>query len=189
MHTADTIAQSARLGWMPFYPQFGRNPLDLADEAIAANPDAPIDHVVQQITDQQIRMSNELANPTRMVQIAMAVKDVAFSDITFIQYPTGYVQGGGGGRVVPLTDAAQVLFTALEQNRPIMLTGKTSPGASNSQEVKGEVTPQPTASPNATASPGATAGPVDAPADAVALPDVITGQTANQITCTLKEHG
>ena len=26
MHTADTIAQSARLGWMPFYPQFNLNP-------------------------------------------------------------------------------------------------------------------------------------------------------------------
>ncbi|HEY7045098.1 MAG TPA: nitrate reductase subunit alpha, partial [Nocardioidaceae bacterium] len=32
-HTADTVAQAARLGWMPFYPQFERNPLDLADEA------------------------------------------------------------------------------------------------------------------------------------------------------------
>jgi nitrate reductase alpha subunit len=36
MHTADTIAQSARLGWMPFYPQFDANPLDLADQAKAA---------------------------------------------------------------------------------------------------------------------------------------------------------
>ncbi len=36
MHTADTIAQSARLGWMPFYPQFNVNPLDLADQAEAA---------------------------------------------------------------------------------------------------------------------------------------------------------
>ena len=35
-HTADTIAQSARLGWMPFYPQFDANPLDVADEAQAA---------------------------------------------------------------------------------------------------------------------------------------------------------
>ena len=35
-HTADTIAQSARLGWMPFYPQFETNPLDLADQATAA---------------------------------------------------------------------------------------------------------------------------------------------------------
>ena len=33
MHTADTIAQSARMGWMPFYPQFDANPLDVADEA------------------------------------------------------------------------------------------------------------------------------------------------------------
>ena len=36
MHTADAIAQSARLGWMPFYPQFDRNPLEVADEAAAA---------------------------------------------------------------------------------------------------------------------------------------------------------
>ncbi|MGX5715358.1 nitrate reductase subunit alpha [Arthrobacter sp. MAHUQ-56] len=36
MHTADALAQSARLGWMPFYPQFDRNPLDVADEAEAA---------------------------------------------------------------------------------------------------------------------------------------------------------
>ncbi|MBM7369319.1 nitrate reductase subunit alpha [Gordonia hydrophobica] len=36
MHTADAIAQSARLGWMPFYPQFSANPLDVADAARAA---------------------------------------------------------------------------------------------------------------------------------------------------------
>ena len=36
LHTADAMALSARLGWMPFYPQFDRNPLDLADQAQAA---------------------------------------------------------------------------------------------------------------------------------------------------------
>ncbi len=36
VHNADAIAKSARLGWMPFYPQFDENPLDLADEATAA---------------------------------------------------------------------------------------------------------------------------------------------------------
>src|SRR4029079_13924884 len=36
MHTADRIAQSTRMGWMPFYPQFDANPLDLADQAKAA---------------------------------------------------------------------------------------------------------------------------------------------------------
>ena len=33
--TADVLAQSARMGWMPSYPTFDRNPLDLADEAEA----------------------------------------------------------------------------------------------------------------------------------------------------------
>ena len=33
MSTADVIAKSARMGWMPSYPTFNRNPLDLADEA------------------------------------------------------------------------------------------------------------------------------------------------------------
>ena len=35
MSTADVIAQSARMGWMPSYPTFDRNPLDLADDAAA----------------------------------------------------------------------------------------------------------------------------------------------------------
>lgn len=35
-HTADAIAESAKLGWMPFYPQFETNPLQVADDAAAA---------------------------------------------------------------------------------------------------------------------------------------------------------
>ncbi|MFC0313966.1 nitrate reductase subunit alpha [Gordonia phosphorivorans] len=35
-HTADAVAQSAALGWMPFYPQFTTNPLQVADDANAA---------------------------------------------------------------------------------------------------------------------------------------------------------
>jgi nitrate reductase alpha subunit len=34
--TADVIAQSARMGWMPSYPTFDRNSLDLADDAASA---------------------------------------------------------------------------------------------------------------------------------------------------------
>jgi nitrate reductase alpha subunit len=33
MTTADVLAQSARMGWMPSYPTFDRNPLQLADDA------------------------------------------------------------------------------------------------------------------------------------------------------------
>ncbi len=43
--TADVIAQSARMGWMPSYPTFDRNPLEVADEAAAAG--RPVaEHVV-----------------------------------------------------------------------------------------------------------------------------------------------
>jgi nitrate reductase alpha subunit len=46
-HTMDLLAQSARLGWMPSMPTFDRNPLDLADEALAAAPDDPTGHVAR----------------------------------------------------------------------------------------------------------------------------------------------
>ena len=39
-HLADCNALAARLGWLPSYPSFDRNPLDLADEADAAGLDA-----------------------------------------------------------------------------------------------------------------------------------------------------
>jgi len=42
--TADVIAQSARMGWMPSYPTFDRNPLQLADDATAAG--VPVDAYV-----------------------------------------------------------------------------------------------------------------------------------------------
>ncbi|KOV87900.1 nitrate reductase subunit alpha [Nocardia sp. NRRL S-836] len=45
---ADCLAQSARLGWMPSYPTFDRNPLDLTDEAAAAGRD-PVAHVLDQV--------------------------------------------------------------------------------------------------------------------------------------------
>ncbi|MFD7782018.1 nitrate reductase subunit alpha [Streptomyces nojiriensis] len=48
MHTADTLALSARLGWMPSYPQFDRNPLDLADEAAAAGG-VPAEYVAREL--------------------------------------------------------------------------------------------------------------------------------------------
>ena len=56
--TADLIAQSARMGWMPSYPTFDRNPLDLADEAAAAG--RPVaEHVVDQLKSGDLRFACE----------------------------------------------------------------------------------------------------------------------------------
>lgn len=137
---------------------------------------------VQQVNDNQLVLSKSLANPQRMVQIAMALRAVPYEDIAFVQYPTAYASDGS--RVVPLEDAASVLFDALAANQPIQLTGSTSDGYGTA--VVGEAdqaptdpttTPDPTATDTVTPDAGATEAPV-------VLPPTITGQTAKQVTCT-----
>jgi nitrate reductase alpha subunit len=58
MHTADTIAQSARLGWMPSYPQFDRNSLTLADDAAASGKDIGA-YVVDELQSDRLRWAAE----------------------------------------------------------------------------------------------------------------------------------
>ena len=56
--TADVIAASARMGWMPSYPTFDRNPLELADEAEAAG--RPVaEHVVDELRAGRLRFAGE----------------------------------------------------------------------------------------------------------------------------------
>jgi nitrate reductase alpha subunit len=57
-HVADTIAASARMGWLPSYPTLNRNPLDICDEAEAAGKDVA-DHVVEQLKDGSLRFAAE----------------------------------------------------------------------------------------------------------------------------------
>lgn len=106
---------------------------------------------LRQVNEKQLVLSESLTNPQRMVQIAMAVADVPFKDIVFVQYPTVYAPGGG--RVLPVSSAADVLFTALSENKPIRVTGAASGGGG--VEVVGEAgpdgTPTPTKTPDANA--------------------------------------
>ena len=56
--TADVIAQSARMGWMPSYPTFDRNPLDLSDDAAAAGK--PVgEYVVEQLKSGELDFAGE----------------------------------------------------------------------------------------------------------------------------------
>lgn len=52
----DMLAQSARSGWMPSYPQFDRSSLALVDEAEAVGM-APADYVAQQLSDGSLRFA------------------------------------------------------------------------------------------------------------------------------------
>ena len=142
---------------------------------------------VKQVNDKEIVLSKGLANPQRMVQIAMAVRSVPYSDIVFVQYPTVYAEGGG--RVLPVTSAADVLFEALAANQPLQLNGSTSDGYGT--EVVGEATAPTTATPAPTDSATPDAAATEAPAATetpVQLPASITGQTAAQVTCTVAQQ-
>ncbi|GAA5107515.1 nitrate reductase subunit alpha [Nocardia iowensis] len=55
---ADNIALASRLGWMPSYPTFDRNPLDLADEAERAGKSAP-EHIVDELKSGDLRFACE----------------------------------------------------------------------------------------------------------------------------------
>ena len=56
--TADIVARSARLGWMPSYPTFNWNPLDLADAAESAGQD-PASFVLDQVESGRVTFSCE----------------------------------------------------------------------------------------------------------------------------------
>jgi len=59
-HTADTIFQSVRMGWMPFYPQFNENTLELSKEAQAkgAATDAEIaDYAMDKLKSKELKYS------------------------------------------------------------------------------------------------------------------------------------
>ncbi len=64
MHTADTIFKSVRNGWMPFYPQFKQNTLDLCSEAMdaGAKDDTSItQHVLNKLKSKEVEYS--IADP------------------------------------------------------------------------------------------------------------------------------
>jgi nitrate reductase alpha subunit len=54
MTAIDAHAKAVRMGWMPSFPQFDRNPLDLADEA-----DDPVAHVVDELKAGRLRFAVE----------------------------------------------------------------------------------------------------------------------------------
>ena len=56
-HHADWIFKAVRMGWMPFYPQFNQNPLELSKEAIEAGAKSDediVDFVLQKLKSKEL---------------------------------------------------------------------------------------------------------------------------------------
>jgi LCP family protein required for cell wall assembly len=131
-----------------------------------------------------VQLSDTLTNPTTLVSIALALKNIDLSKIVFVQYPTGS-DPANPNRVVPLVGPAAALTAALQSDQPIALTGKlgraatVDPTAAVPATTTPTATGTPTTAPSGTPTDGATPAPT-----AIALPSSITGQSADQTTCT-----
>lgn len=128
--------------------------------------------------------STSLTNPLTLVQIAMAVKDVPFNEIVFVQYPT-YPDPSDPNRVVPDTEAADALWAALEANQPIQLSGELSGGDGVVVDEGSQPAPAPDPVETTEPAPSEEADPTPAPTStSIVLPSEIAGQTAAQSTCS-----
>ncbi len=61
-HTMDTQIRAVRNGWLPFYPQFNKNPIDLVKEAESSGATDSKDivtHVVEQLKSKKLKFSVE----------------------------------------------------------------------------------------------------------------------------------
>jgi len=119
-----------------------------------------------------LEASTSLTNPMTIVQIALAVKDVPFEDIVFLQYPT-FTDSDDPNKVVANTEAAQAMWDAINANQQLQVTYQNT-------ENDGVVVQEPTA-PVESGTGTETPAPTDT---AVALPDSIKGNSAAQQTCS-----
>ena len=131
-----------------------------------------------------MRLSDTLENPSTMVQIALALKNIPLSNVVFLQYPV-FTDPDNVDRVVPDTSSARVLTDALIADQPVQLTGTTgrAAGLSTASPVAPDATSAPGATPGPTGT-GAATGSAASGTTSVALPSNIVGQTAAQQTCT-----
>ncbi|WP_312854992.1 LCP family protein [Agromyces agglutinans] len=133
-----------------------------------------------------MQLSNELANPTTMISIAKAMKDVDLSKIAFIQYPTAYVEGGGA---VEPTWQAEAVNEALQQDIPVVLPTEqnedfgsaTDPNAAPVAEAPAEEAPVEEAPVEEAPAEGTEAAPAPT---GEALLNGVSGQTAADVRCS-----
>jgi len=129
-----------------------------------------------------IEPSESLADPIRIAQLAYTLKDVPFSDITFVQFPV-VDDPADNNRVIPDQASAATLWEALNTNAPLQLTGQeganggviadpSAPTAAPGEPAPEASTPAPDAT-DASAAPGV-----------VELPSNVSGTKANQATCS-----
>ncbi len=125
-------------------------------------------------------LSKTLSEPSTMMAVANALKDIPMSKITFLQMPSVYgLPAPNQGRVKPDYEKAQILFDMIKNDEPMVL------GKVKNTGVGAEVAPTAKPTPTSTAKPGKTPTPTPTPTETVEpLPDWAQGTNAQTTTCS-----
>lgn len=134
---------------------------------------------------QNMTLSDTMGDPSTMVGMALALKSIPLSQITFVQYPV-VDDPSDAARVIPDSYGASLLAKAIQNDQPVTLTASTGRGTElapgSTPATSAPAAPSPSAQPT---TPAAGATDSSTPADGdVTLPQNATGQTAAQQTCT-----
>ncbi|MGC5224875.1 LCP family protein [Micromonospora sp. DT81.3] len=180
LRTRKGVGDGSDLGRISNQQQYmSRLARKLVSEEVLTNPTMLLK--LARTAIENVDPSTSLTNPLTLVQIALALKNVPFEEIVFVQYPT-LTDPDNINHVVPNYEAADALWAALAANQPLQLTGEAgvNDGVTVVEPTAPPVEPtQPTTEPT----PGATVAP--APTEtAIALPPEISGSTAAQETCS-----
>jgi LCP family protein required for cell wall assembly len=118
-------------------------------------------------------LSSNMTDLSVLVGLASSLKKVSPDTMTFIQVPSmGGMPAPNQGRVQLVPDQAQLLFTKLQNDEPLVLA-KSNPGAGAQATATPTAAPAPSAS--ASASPSASSS---------ALPDWVRGTKGSSSTCS-----
>ena len=125
-----------------------------------------------------MQLSESLTDVNVMVALASALKDVELDKITFLQVPSrGGLPKPYSGRVAPIYEQANVLFSKIANDEPLLVSG------SNTGSGSVVASPAPSSSASASPSPSASSSASPSPSAEV-LPDWARGTNAAVTTCS-----
>ncbi len=133
-------------------------------------------------------LSDTLREPQTMVGMALALKDIPLSQITFVQYPV-FTAPQDANRLIPDSRNAELLAEAIQTDQPVTLSGSTGRGTVAAPCSTSSPTPTDTATtPPMSTAPADGSTPTPTSTD-VTLGSNAPGQTAAEQTCTKGVNG
>jgi LCP family protein required for cell wall assembly len=131
-----------------------------------------------QAASEHMQLSTQLAQISTMVSMALAVRSIPLDRIAFVQYPSTPTYVRGQSVTIPNVAEAATLVAAIAADKAVV-----------TQTLGGAAVASPSTGNNASPSPSQTPAPSATDAAPVPLPSGISGQVADQSTCSTGQSG